>query len=61
VKSVLELSEYLFMLFALVNVHKPAKIEAEFTFRQITNIDQKTKIIKILNALSVDVITRKEG
>jgi hypothetical protein len=52
--SVLELSEYLFILFSHVNVHKPAKIELA-TFRRIINNDQKEKMAKILDFLSIEV------
>lgn len=53
--SILELSEYLFVLFAHVNTHRPAKIDPGSTFNKIKNNDQKTKITKILNHLSLNV------
>ncbi|NGX47969.1 MAG: hypothetical protein K1000chlam3_01354 [Chlamydiae bacterium] len=49
-----ELSESLFLLFVHIQAHQPAIIDPEITFRRIIQDDQKLRIKKILDLLSVE-------
>ena len=57
--SLEDLSKYLFVLFTLVNVHEPAKIELEHTFKVINDNIDRENIVKILKILSVKIKNKK--
>jgi hypothetical protein len=53
--SVKQLSNYLFILLALVLVRRPAKIEPDVSFRRIIQETDRKKIAKLLELLSINM------
>ena len=53
--TVEQLSDYLFILFTLVRVHQPAKIEPDISFRRIIQEADRTEIAKLLSLLAINM------